>query len=430
MSAKYELVFGANKSQGFDMWDLKSGTHLKTVNIPQMNGHVEFLDKNHMIVSQGDRAGMQAWSWRNGQCKLKCALAEKVKCFAVSGDGLFLVGGTDSGKLYLWQLDSGMLLFSWNAHYKSIGSVCFSRDGDFIVSGGDDGIVSVWSLCDVASCDSVSIPEAYMEWSNHSLPITSLTVTTSGRIVSSSLDRTCKVWDIPTKRLEMSFLFPSFIQHVIVDPSERFLFAAAGDCNIYKVDLIEQGHQSSALGSSSISMGVASLFKSVDENQRTVTTVKADTSVFHGHDKQVSSLSLSLDGGSLVSGCMDGSIKVWDTATCQLIKTLKKQLRECTFVSVFQDVYGYFGDASQPKVCLFVCFVCCSLFVVSVRSPVSMCLCLYSSLSLSLSLSLCVCVSFGLSLLYLLSLLSLSYPFTLTLVLAPDDAPEKVHAHL
>ncbi len=70
---------------------------------------------------------------------------------AVSHDGLYCVGGSASGRLFLWETSGGELLRTWDAHYKAISAVCFTGDGTFIVSGGEDALVCVWDTAQIVA---------------------------------------------------------------------------------------------------------------------------------------------------------------------------------------------------------------------------------------------------------------------------------------
>lgn len=88
------------------------------------------------------------------------------------------------------------------------------------------------------------VPTPLQSFTDHTLPITSLHIgigiLTSSRIFSSSLDSTLKIWCIdahtqsespdPTFTLLITWSLPHPIGELVVDPLERFLFAAsAGD---------------------------------------------------------------------------------------------------------------------------------------------------------------------------------------------------------
>lgn len=45
-----------------------------------------------------------------------------------------------------FQVASGRLLKTWNAHYRAVTCLVFSDDDSLLVSGSEDGSIKVWSL--------------------------------------------------------------------------------------------------------------------------------------------------------------------------------------------------------------------------------------------------------------------------------------------
>lgn len=122
--------------------------------------------------------------------------------------------------------------------------------------------------------DAGSAIEAYAVWTDHSLPVTHIHCAiggSNGRVLSSSRDRTVKLWDLANRTLLHSFLFPASISTCVMDAAERWIFAAAAtgstatpnattttaasaasaatDGLIYQIDLV-RGRSHSSTGSS------------------------------------------------------------------------------------------------------------------------------------------------------------------------------------
>lgn len=93
----------------------------------------------------------------------------------------------------LLQLASGRLLGSGCRHFQPVSVLRWSGDGSLLVCGGDDGLVTVWSLGTLATPQSS--PEPRFVFSDHSLPVTDVVLTRGSRprLLSVSVDRTCKV---------------------------------------------------------------------------------------------------------------------------------------------------------------------------------------------------------------------------------------------
>ena len=60
----------------------------------------------------------------------------------------------------------------------------------------------------------------------------------SARLYTSSSDRSVRVWDLASKRLVASLVFPAALNGVTVTPNEALVFAAGADGNVYCVDLV------------------------------------------------------------------------------------------------------------------------------------------------------------------------------------------------
>jgi WD40 repeat protein len=75
-----------------------------------------------------------------------------VKGVAFSPDGTTLasVGDETAGRLKLWRVADGSLLYSVDAHEGGAYCVSFSPDGKLIATGGQDGLVRLWNAADGA----------------------------------------------------------------------------------------------------------------------------------------------------------------------------------------------------------------------------------------------------------------------------------------
>lgn len=244
----------------------------------------------------------------------KSIVSEKIVCISVSSDGKYIAAGAPSGKAYLWLATTGELLSCWEAHFKPLKAICFSDEplsSRFIVTAGEDGLTHVWSLATLISHLSASIysdtprskshSSPFFTINQHTLPVTDLHFS-SGRLVTASLDRTCRVWDLyfqPEPRQEVSVVFPSMIVVSLLSPSHQYLYAGAADGKIFS-------------SPSNLSFSVLA----------GPTAPHTTSSFFQGHNKAIASLSLSIDEKLLVSASLDGSAIVWDVHSKQSLRKL------------------------------------------------------------------------------------------------------------
>lgn len=107
--------------------------------------------------------------------------------FNSSGEWLAL-GCAALGQLLVWEWRSETYVLKQQGHFYDVSTVSFSPDGTHIASGADDFKVKVWSVAS-GSC--------FVTFADHTAAITGLVFTSnSNALVSSSLDGTCRAFDL------------------------------------------------------------------------------------------------------------------------------------------------------------------------------------------------------------------------------------------
>ncbi|GAA5907699.1 hypothetical protein JCM6882_008951 [Rhodosporidiobolus microsporus] len=178
------------------------------------------------------RAGVNVWNFTRETTQHRLIPPVRLSTMATSKDGAYMAGGTPDGRLFLWEISSGSLLITVDAHYRAVSALAFSDDGAALVSGSEDATVSVWSIGRLLNSTPMNPPTPFATLSDHTLPVTDLAVGVGAfpkcRVITASLDSTVKIWDISTSppSLLSTFSFPTPISHVALDPLERFFFAA------------------------------------------------------------------------------------------------------------------------------------------------------------------------------------------------------------
>jgi WD40 repeat protein len=91
----------------------------------------------------------EGWTIRDasnpGSVVRKIPLAGRIRCWALSPDGLWLVLGGDGGAR-VWDVETGEAVTGLLGHAGGVRSVDFSPEGSRLVTGGVDGVVKVWDL--------------------------------------------------------------------------------------------------------------------------------------------------------------------------------------------------------------------------------------------------------------------------------------------
>ncbi|MCT7966792.1 serine/threonine protein kinase [Laspinema sp. D1] len=193
-------------------------------------------------------------------------------------------------------------------HLWGVNSIALSPDSRLLVSGSVDKTVKLWDL------ESGQVRQSL---SGHSNEIWSVTFSPDGsKVASSSGDGTIKVWETSTGKLLHTLTdHAAWVMSVAFSPDGKQL-ASGGFDNTIKLWNAETGE----------------LIRSIA-----------------GHSGWVFSLAYSPDGQLLASGSFDRTIKIWHTQTGEVVRTLEGGLyrfRSVAFSPNGQWVAGASGDSS------------------------------------------------------------------------------------
>ncbi|XP_068643446.1 protein ROOT INITIATION DEFECTIVE 3-like [Aristolochia californica] len=304
------VVASSSVDAGISCWELHSGAEQLRYRGCSSPPHGltcvarRFLASSQLRGSSSSSSGsVFYWSWNKTQPEVKSFPVEPINPLACNSDGTYIVGGGASGDIYLWEVASGQLLKQWHGHYRSVTCLVFSDDESFLISGAEDGCVRVWSLCRLFDImgDTMSSQPYENSFTEHTLKVTDVVCGYGGCsaiIISASEDRTCKVWSLPKGNLLRNVVFPSIIYSIALDPGENVFYAGCSDSKIYIAAL-------NAVSATSSSYGLHIIGALSD------------------HSKAVTCLAFSNNGISLVSGSEDGTVRVWDTKSNNVVRIFK-----------------------------------------------------------------------------------------------------------
>ncbi|XP_014670743.1 PREDICTED: WD repeat-containing protein 18-like [Priapulus caudatus] len=309
MSAPVEVILTSEVSGqlwNICVWDVHSGTVLGTFkggsSAPRT---LALLRGEYLISALNNKPLLHVWTiqQRDQTCQ-KVVCPGRVSALTTASDGSYCAAAI-SERIHIWEVSTGKLLTVLSRHYQTVNCLSFTDDVSHLVSGGEDNLVLVWNLNSVLCPDRSTLGEAEPKysWSHHSLPVTDLYVGIGGaraRVVTSSLDHTCKLYELASGYLLLSVTFDVPLSSVRLDPAEYSLFAGGVDGRIFQAHLFTQPVRTDRhVGKE-------------DEEQ---------FHVFTGHSKAVTSLSMTLDGSTLLSGSQDSTAMLWDISSTQCIRT-------------------------------------------------------------------------------------------------------------
>ncbi|KAF9076795.1 WD40-repeat-containing domain protein [Rhodocollybia butyracea] len=312
----HEIIFCATSSPAsgsgsITLHDISTGASLASFKQNNAFPHcTTFLTSKNaqggfILAAQPDKSLLHAYNFQKDQISLKIVLPEKLTC-----------------------VSSGTLFNSWDAHYRQINVLRFTRDDAALLSGSDDSGVSVWSISRLLDGDSQNtLPLPYFTLSDHTLPVTDIVCGIGAfpecRVLTASVDHSVKLWDLSSRTLLTTFMFPQPISCLAWETTERLFFAASSsdDGSIYQMNLFRQledkskGNIVEAVGGGGLNDVIRAM--DIDESSSNASQKKRLITVGH----PVTCISLSLTS-SLLVGTSSGLLYIYDSPTHQLLRTI------------------------------------------------------------------------------------------------------------
>lgn len=192
----------------------------------------------------------------------------------VRSDGRVLVAGDETGTIQVFDANSRAILKTWKEQRQPVHTVRWSpRELTTLMSCGDDNTVRLWELATDSSIVSFRGHQDYVRCGNF------LPGQNSHILVSGSYDQTVRLWDPRTPSAAvMTFKHVGAVEDILCMPSGSTLLAAA-DNQIAVLDVVAG---------------------------RPMHMIK-------NHQKTVTSLCMASQGSRVISGGLDGHMKVFET---------------------------------------------------------------------------------------------------------------------
>ena len=349
------------------VWDIASGDCLQT-----LAGHrgwvnsVAFSPEGKHIISGSDDQSVKRWKVATGECVQTLeGYSLYVNSIAYSPDGKWLASGVSWRHVDIWDIATGVRLHSLDGHEGQVGSVAFSSDGRKVASTASDNKVLIWDVATGERLNSLECGEHWMlhnkvcyhptlnqiaftannytvriwdlesgsllkNLSGHTDDVVSIAYSWDGKTLASSAeDETIKVWDIETGECTNTLQCEDMqsASDVAFNPDASRLISCSyiGDVIYWDVKSGErlyandESTQMIAYHPNQDQFASAGLDNCAKLWNAESGEVAAN---FAGHTAWVKSVDYRHDGKQLASGSNDASIKLWDLATNQCVKTI------------------------------------------------------------------------------------------------------------
>jgi pre-rRNA-processing protein IPI3 len=316
---------------------------------------------DYLAVAQAKKPLINIFVFGKPQPHMQCHTQEITTALSSDHKNTLLFGGTKSGRIYCWDYSSGLLLNSFQAHFKSIHKIIVHPLLPYSITCSEDGMVRVWDNASIVDCSIRSktskgiVPEH--SYTPHTLPVRDVIVLgglTTFRMATVSHDRTLIIYDLYAKQNCVKMSFPMALECLVSSTSGDMLFLGSFTGPIYIVDL------SSAAVLNSLAHTEIAVVGNVHSELSNAVKDKANRhySTLEGHTKAVNSMAFSLNNVLLVSVSEDCSCRVWDTVTRQCLRETKPFIKfPLTSVTVYILIHFSFYLQLLNYMCI-LCILC------------------------------------------------------------------------
>ncbi|NEO28240.1 MAG: PQQ-binding-like beta-propeller repeat protein, partial [Kamptonema sp. SIO4C4] len=224
----------------------------------------------------------------------------------------------------------GGLIRTLVGHSSDVTAVAVTPEG-LVISGSLDKTLKVWNI---------ETGKELRTLIGHSSDVTAVAVTPEGQVISGSGDNTLKVWDMETgKELRTLTGHSSRVEAVAVTP-EGLVISGSFD-NTLKVWDMETGKELRTLtGHSDRVTAVAVTPEGLvisGSGDKTLKVWDMETGkklhTLRGHSSSVNAVAVTPEG-LVISGSFDNTLKVWDMETGKELRTLRGHRRSVEAVAV------------------------------------------------------------------------------------------------
>lgn len=249
---------------------------------------------------------------------------DAVSSCAVSAQGLVISGSYDR-TVKLWNLNTGDLLKTIEAHSDRVNAVALSADGQSFASACENGSIKVWKLGKGKVKESLRL-------NAHNAAVTCLQFSLNGQLlITGSEDKTVKFWNLKTGELVKTLIGYSAHLMDLALSADGDYFASSALEPLVRIRQIADGKlvrslkSPSAISSLAFSPDGLSLATAGYNHQIHLWQVPDYTKLWSAnHGSPISSLAFSPHHSLIASGSEDRAIKLWHTQTGELLETIKE----------------------------------------------------------------------------------------------------------
>ncbi len=274
------------------LWEVANLKHMITY-----SGHsawvqaVAFSPDGQILASGSNDQTIKLWNVETGQClKTLRGHTSLVQAVAFSSDGNILASGSNDQTVRLWNVKTGKCSSILLGHSDRVFFTCFSADGKTLVTGGEDQTVRVWDV-NTGSC--LQVLEIPINW------VLAIALSPDGQtLVTGSDHTTVKFWDLDSGEcLKTLPDYHSEVWSIVYSPDGRNLITGSEDMTVKIWDVV-----------------TGKCLQTLNENSNSPQGNQTASRIWL--------VAMNPDGQNLLSISENQTMKLWDFATGQCLRTV------------------------------------------------------------------------------------------------------------
>lgn len=273
--------------------------------VQSLSGHSDWVKAiainptSTQLVSGSFDSKIKLWNLTTGELEATLDYHDRgVFAVVISPDGKTLASTSWDKTIKLWDLPSGDLIDTLTGHCGSVRSAVFTSDSQTLISCSFDETIKIWDVTQGKLIKTLA---------DYSSAVYSLALHPNGKTLATGIgDGSIVLWNLPTNT-QIAILSGSLdvVESLAITPNGRTLIAGNGDGSIQLWQLNQAELSNDSLSWHRPSPTIASL--------RDTLTV---------HTGEVTALAIAPDGESFASASADGTVKIWDLQTLELLCSL------------------------------------------------------------------------------------------------------------
>jgi len=161
-----------------------------------IQGHVDYLTLSldgKLLAGSTAQGDVQIWSREDGKLQKHFPTGFGVSALRFTPQADVLAIGSKGGRLSLWNLQTGAMVFESKKHSAMVGAIAFSADGRLMATGSDDRTAIIWE---------VGSGNARHTLRDHDFTATSLAFSPGADLLAvGSGNASVVLWDVATGKL-------------------------------------------------------------------------------------------------------------------------------------------------------------------------------------------------------------------------------------